>query len=158
MGFTDRAKRSGLVPSMGSIGDCYDNAKIESFWGRMQTELLKPQTLEDEDRAGQCNLRLSGDLPQPPTPPFRPRDAHSVLSVCGCECTQDVNTHRRNCLNRTNACLGERPANCRFQQRAQRTSNPTNGQIDGLKIRTVSVRVRLGARRNCLVRGDFGGV
>ena len=22
--FTDRAKRSGLVPSMGSIGDCYD--------------------------------------------------------------------------------------------------------------------------------------
>ena len=25
---------------MGSIGDCYDNAMIESFWGRMQTELL----------------------------------------------------------------------------------------------------------------------
>jgi putative transposase len=38
--FTDRVKRSGLVPSMGSIGDCYDNAVIESFWGRMQTELL----------------------------------------------------------------------------------------------------------------------
>ena len=38
--FSERAKRSGLVPSMGSIGDCYDNAVIESFWGRMQTELL----------------------------------------------------------------------------------------------------------------------
>ena len=38
--FADRAKRSGLVPSMGSIGDCYDNSMIESFWGRMQTELL----------------------------------------------------------------------------------------------------------------------
>ena len=25
---------------MGSIGDCSDNAVIESFWGRMQTELL----------------------------------------------------------------------------------------------------------------------
>jgi transposase InsO family protein len=25
---------------MGSIGQCYDNAVIESFWGRMQTELL----------------------------------------------------------------------------------------------------------------------
>ncbi|GAA4612953.1 hypothetical protein GCM10023195_55850 [Actinoallomurus liliacearum] len=25
---------------MGSIGDCFDNAVIESFWGRMQTELL----------------------------------------------------------------------------------------------------------------------
>lgn len=41
--FTERARRSGLVPSMGSIGDCYDNAVIESFWGRMQTELLNRQ-------------------------------------------------------------------------------------------------------------------
>jgi len=38
--FTRRAQDSGLVPSMGSIGDCYDNAVIESFWGRVQTELL----------------------------------------------------------------------------------------------------------------------
>ena len=38
--FTRRANESGLVPSMGSIGDCYDNSMIESFWGRMQTELL----------------------------------------------------------------------------------------------------------------------
>jgi len=28
---------------MGSIGDCFDNAVIESFWGRMQTELLNRQ-------------------------------------------------------------------------------------------------------------------
>jgi putative transposase len=38
--FTKRAKESGLLPSMGSVGDCYDNAMIESFSGRMQTELL----------------------------------------------------------------------------------------------------------------------
>ncbi len=38
--FTRRARDSGLVPSMGSIGDCYDNAVIESFWSRMQVELL----------------------------------------------------------------------------------------------------------------------
>jgi transposase InsO family protein len=38
--FTRRATESGLVPSMGSIGDCYDNAVIEAFWGRMQVELL----------------------------------------------------------------------------------------------------------------------
>ena len=38
--FTTRAQQSGLVPSMGSIGDCYDNAVIESFWSRMQVELL----------------------------------------------------------------------------------------------------------------------
>jgi putative transposase len=41
--FTHRAKASGLVPSMGSIGDCYDNALIESFWSRMQVELLDRQ-------------------------------------------------------------------------------------------------------------------
>ncbi len=38
--FTRRAKDSGLVPSMGSIGDCYDNAMIESFWAHRQVELL----------------------------------------------------------------------------------------------------------------------
>ncbi|MCX5044616.1 IS3 family transposase [Aldersonia sp. NBC_00410] len=38
--FTKRAKNSGLVPSMGSVGDCYDNAMMESFWSRMQVELL----------------------------------------------------------------------------------------------------------------------
>ncbi len=38
--FTTRAQQSGLVPSMGSVGDCYDNAVIESFWSRMQVELL----------------------------------------------------------------------------------------------------------------------
>ncbi|MCC8245006.1 integrase core domain-containing protein [Saccharothrix sp. NEAU-S10] len=38
--FTRRAKESGLLPSMGSIGDCYDSAMIKSFWGRVQTELL----------------------------------------------------------------------------------------------------------------------
>lgn len=41
--FTQRAKASGLVASMGSIGDCYDNAVSESFWGRMQVELLNRQ-------------------------------------------------------------------------------------------------------------------
>lgn len=28
---------------MGSKGDCYDNAMIESFWSRMQVELLDRQ-------------------------------------------------------------------------------------------------------------------
>jgi transposase InsO family protein len=38
--FTKRARDSGLLASMGSIGDCYDNSMIEAFWSRMQVELL----------------------------------------------------------------------------------------------------------------------
>ncbi len=38
--FSSRIKAAGLTPSMRSIGDGYDNAPMESFWGRMQTELL----------------------------------------------------------------------------------------------------------------------
>lgn len=38
--FTQRAHQSGLVPSMGTVGDCFDNAMMESFWARMQVELL----------------------------------------------------------------------------------------------------------------------
>jgi transposase InsO family protein len=41
--FTRRAVNSGLLPSMGSVGDCYDNAMIEAFWSRMQVELLDRQ-------------------------------------------------------------------------------------------------------------------
>ena len=32
-----------LVPSMGSAGDCYDNALIKAFWSRTQVELLDTQ-------------------------------------------------------------------------------------------------------------------
>ena len=41
--FTQRARASGLLPSMGSVGDCYDNGLMESFWSRMQVELLDRQ-------------------------------------------------------------------------------------------------------------------
>src|SRR5439155_26702584 len=37
---TERAKRSGLLPWMGSIGDCLENAVGESFWARVEVELL----------------------------------------------------------------------------------------------------------------------
>ena len=41
--FTSRAKNAGLLPSLGTVGDPYDNAVVESFWGRMQVELLNRQ-------------------------------------------------------------------------------------------------------------------
>lgn len=44
--FRQCAIDSGLLPSMGAVGDCYDNAMIESFWSRMQVELLDRQRWE----------------------------------------------------------------------------------------------------------------
>lgn len=38
--FSRKVKEAGLAPSMGSVGSAYDNAMMESFWGRMQVELL----------------------------------------------------------------------------------------------------------------------
>lgn len=38
--FSERVREAGLMPSMGKVGSAVDNAMMESFWARMQTELL----------------------------------------------------------------------------------------------------------------------
>lgn len=42
--FGKRVRDAGLLGSMGTIGDCYDNSMMESFWGTMQLELLDTKT------------------------------------------------------------------------------------------------------------------
>ena len=39
-GFSENVRQFKLLGSMGTIGDCYDNSPMESFWGTMQIELL----------------------------------------------------------------------------------------------------------------------
>lgn len=41
--FSQNVRDAGLAPSMGAVGSPYDNAMVESFWGRMQVELLNRQ-------------------------------------------------------------------------------------------------------------------
>ena len=41
--FGRRLRAAGLLGSMGSIGDCYDNSVVESFFGTLQLELLDQQ-------------------------------------------------------------------------------------------------------------------
>jgi putative transposase len=38
--FSHNLTQAGISPSMGAVGSAYDNALMESFWGRMQVELL----------------------------------------------------------------------------------------------------------------------
>ncbi|GDY34098.1 transposase [Gandjariella thermophila] len=42
--FGKRLEAAGILPSMGTVGDCYDNSMMESFWGTMQLELLDSKT------------------------------------------------------------------------------------------------------------------
>jgi len=48
--FGQRLRAAGLLASMGTVGDCYDNAMMESFWGTLQLEILdqKPWKTRDE--------------------------------------------------------------------------------------------------------------
>jgi len=45
-GFSEHATNYGLLTSMGTIGDYFDNTVIESFWSRVQVELLDRQSWE----------------------------------------------------------------------------------------------------------------
>jgi putative transposase len=38
--FGKRCREAGVRPSMGSVGDCYDNAMCESFFATLECELL----------------------------------------------------------------------------------------------------------------------
>ncbi len=38
--FSQKVRSAGLIQSIGTVGDAFDNAVIESFWGSMQIELL----------------------------------------------------------------------------------------------------------------------
>ena len=42
-------RRPNLLASMGTVGDCYDNAMMESFWGTMQLELLDSRIWRTRD-------------------------------------------------------------------------------------------------------------
>ena len=45
LAFGQRCREAGVRPSMGSVGDCYDNALCESFFATLETELLDRQRL-----------------------------------------------------------------------------------------------------------------
>ena len=40
LAFGQRCREAGICPSMGSIGDCYDNALCESFFATLECEML----------------------------------------------------------------------------------------------------------------------
>jgi len=49
--FGKRCKEAGVRPSMGSAGDCYDNAMCESFFATLECELLDRQRFRTQAEA-----------------------------------------------------------------------------------------------------------
>ena len=45
--FGDRCAAAGVLPSMGEVGTCYDNAMAESFFATLECELLDRTTFKD---------------------------------------------------------------------------------------------------------------
>jgi len=43
LAFGERCQLAGILPSLGSVGDCYDNAITESFFATLECELLAGQ-------------------------------------------------------------------------------------------------------------------
>ena len=51
MAFGLAAHDAGVVPSMGSVGDCYDNAMAESFFATLKTERVYRRSYHTRDEA-----------------------------------------------------------------------------------------------------------
>jgi putative transposase len=49
--FGKRCQEAGVMPSMGSVGDCYDNALAESFWATLEREVLSRRRFKTQAEA-----------------------------------------------------------------------------------------------------------
>lgn len=47
--FGQRLRAAGILPSMGTVGDCYDNSMMESFWNTLQLEVLDRKEWESRE-------------------------------------------------------------------------------------------------------------
>ncbi|MDF1500568.1 MAG: integrase core domain-containing protein, partial [Anaerolineales bacterium] len=54
LAFGRRCREARVRPSMGSVGDAYDNALCESFFATLECELLDRSTFRTRDQAGRA--------------------------------------------------------------------------------------------------------
>jgi putative transposase len=54
LAFGEHCRAAGIATSMGSVGDCYDNAMAESFFATLECELLERRSMENHGDARQA--------------------------------------------------------------------------------------------------------
>ena len=70
--FGNRCRKAGLRPSMGSVGDCYDNALCESFFATLECELIDRRCWQTREQARTDVFRFIEGW-------YNPRRRHSAL-------------------------------------------------------------------------------
>jgi putative transposase len=70
--FGQRCKEAGVRPSMGSVGDAYDNALCESFFASLECELIDRRTFRTHAEARMAVFRYIEGW-------YNPRRRHSAL-------------------------------------------------------------------------------
>jgi len=70
--FGMRAKKHGISVSMGTVGDCYDNAMCESFFATLECELLDRESFSTHGKARQAIFEFIEGF-------YNPRRRHSAL-------------------------------------------------------------------------------
>jgi len=50
--FSERCKKMGVRPSMGTVGDAYDNAMAESFFASLECELIDRRSFKSKTGRG----------------------------------------------------------------------------------------------------------
>ncbi len=58
LAFGKRCREAGVKPSMGSVGDCYDNAMCESFFATLECELLERESFATRSEARMAVFRF----------------------------------------------------------------------------------------------------
>jgi putative transposase len=72
IGFGSRCKQAGVRPSMGSVGDCYDNALCESVFATLECELLDRHTFRTQAEARMAVFDFIEGF-------YNPRRRHSAI-------------------------------------------------------------------------------
>ena len=70
--FGRRCREAGVRPSMGTVGDCYDNALCESFFATLERELLDRRTFDSRGQARTAVFEFIEGW-------YNPRRRHSAL-------------------------------------------------------------------------------
>ncbi len=70
--FGARCRKAGVRPSMGSVGDCYDNAMCESFFATLECELLDRHRFRSHAEARMAVFEFIGGW-------YNPRRRHSAI-------------------------------------------------------------------------------